>query len=370
MKIIPADIFFNLENIPTSRDFDDVYFSNANGVEETDYVFIEGNDLPSRWTTHGKTHFCIGETGFGTGLNFFRTIQQFQLFRQNNPAHVLTTLIFVSTEKHPLTKADASSLYQHWRSEQFLITNEDANCLVQQWIDQYPIAVEGIHRRHFVFEEQQCEVTLDLHYGDAIASFAQIQQTKNGVVDAWFLDGFAPSKNDSMWTSALYKSMAKLSKTGSTFATFTAAGSVKRGLIAAGFDVKKRKGFGKKREMLVGLFANDLDKEPVSNINDPGQYSALNNSRNKIDVNQAPYFVRSNANSSENITIVGSGLAGALVALKLTQQGKKVNLLWQGNIPADGASGNPVGGFYPQLNAQNNQASQIQLHSFLYAYEF
>jgi len=370
MKVTPADIFFNPDNTPTSRDFDDVYFSNANGVKETDYVFIDGNDLSNRWISHNETHFCIAETGFGTGLNFFRTIQQFQLFRQNNPVHVLTTLIFISTEKHPLTKRDANNLYQHWRSEQFLVTSEDVNCFMQQWIKQYPIAVEGIHRRHFEFEQQNCEVTLDLHYGDAIASFAQIQQTRTGVVDAWFLDGFAPSKNDSMWTQLLYDNMAKLSKTGSTFATFTAAGAVKRGLIAAGFDVKKRKGFGKKREMLVGVLANNIRKETVSNNHDSQQQPTLNNSRIKIDANQAPYFVRSKANSNDSITIFGSGLAGAMVALKLTQQGKKVNLLWQGKLPADGASGNPIGGFYPQLNAQNNQASQIQLHSFLYACEF
>lgn len=368
MKVRTADIFFNPENTPTSRDFNDVYFSNANGVDETDYVFIDGNDLVNRWQTHKEMHFCIAETGFGTGLNFLRTVQQFQLFRQDHPTHVLTTLIFISTEKHPITKSDATNIYEYWYSESFLLKNEEDKRFLQQWIDQYPISVEGVHRRHFKLAEQSAEVTLDLHYGDAIKSLTQIQQSKHGVIDAWFLDGFAPSKNDSMWTQSLFNTMAKLSKAGSTFATFTAAGFVKRGLITAGFEVNKRKGFGKKREMLIGRFSNKANEHLSAIEEDFAQSQVIKHK--KIDVNQAPYFLREGSSNQHSITIVGNGIAGAIMALKLTQQGKKVHLLWQGSAPADAASGNPIGGFYPQLNAQHNHASDIQLHSFMYACEF
>ena len=375
MKVTSANISFNPENTPTSQDFNDVYFSNTNGVDETDYVFIGGNDLLSRWENHTHANFCIAETGFGTGLNFFRTIQHFKFFRQKNPEHLLTNLHFISTEKHPLTKADASNIYQKWRNERFLVSCDDEYADLAQWIRQYPLAVEGIHRRHFTNMTLKCEVVLDLHYGDAIDSLLQIQQTPNGLVDAWFLDGFAPSKNDSMWTQALYEIMARLSKFGCTFATFTAAGLVKRGLLAVGFNVEKRKGFGKKREMLIGTFSQDSCQQSTNDIQAALVYSDTHNSNmsftpQKLKSNQAPYFIRTGSSNTHKITIVGNGLAGAMVALKLTQQGKKVELLWQGNTPADGASGNPVGGFYPQLNAQNNQASQLQLHSFLYAVEF
>lgn len=370
MKVTSANISFNINNTPISRDFDDVYFSTTDGVKETDYVFIEGNDLRRKWHAHCETHFCIAETGFGTGLNFFSTIQHFQLFRQNNPEHCLSKLIFISSEKYPLAKVDASSLYEHWANAQFLLSGDAKNLFLQQWIDQYPVPVEGIHRRHFLCEEQKCEVVLDLHYGDAIKSFEQIQQSQNGVIDAWFLDGFSPNKNNSMWGQDLYKIMAKLSKVGATLATFTSASEVNRGLVAAGFEISKRKGFGKKREMLTGVFTNSVNKQSISHAAINKVHSSLRIPYEKIDANQAPYFARTSTNSSNTITIFGNGLAGAIMAFKLTQQGKKVNLLWRGNIPADGASGNPIGGFYPQLNAQNNQASQIQLHSFLYACEF
>lgn len=368
IKVTSATIYLTPENTPRSADFDDVYFSNSNGLQETDYVFVDGNDLIAKWESHKNSHFCIAETGFGTGLNFFRTVQHFLCFRRKHPEHKLTTLNFISTEKHPLTKTDASSLYQKWKSENFLSTNDLENSMMKQWIDQYPIAVEGLHRRHFDLEHINGVVILDLHYGDAINSFSQIQQTPGGAVDAWFLDGFAPSKNDSMWTESLYKSMAKLSKTGSSFATFTAAGAVKRGLSAAGFTVKKRKGYGRKREMLVGVFeSTPIDYKIDSSSQHKLDYASH---RSKIDANQAPYYIRSTMQPLDEITVVGSGLAGAMIALKLTQRGKKVKLLWKEDNVADGASGNPIGGFYPQLNAQNNQASIIQLHSFLYASEF
>jgi tRNA 5-methylaminomethyl-2-thiouridine biosynthesis bifunctional protein len=386
-KITPAIMYINDTNTPASREFDDVYFSVNNGALESDYVFIRGNDLFNRWINHKNinnaanfpTYFCVAETGFGTGLNFFRTIQYFQQFRRIYPNHPLKKLIYITTEKHPLSIQDARHVVEHWRKSDFLSTlsSDDImggspldNTLVpnvydvcNMWLSHYPVAVAGIHRRHFNLNEAnyEGEVVLDLHFGDAADSFAQIQNTPAGLVDAWFLDGFAPSKNDSMWSQSLFEQMANLSKANATFATFTAAGNVKRGLQSSGFCVVKRKGFGRKREMLVGeLETVSLPQDKSTSLHLP-----------PLSKFQAPYYLRSGLISQEqDITIVGSGLAGALMALKLTQQGKNVHLIWQGELPGECASGNPIGGFYPQLNAQHNIASQLQLHSFLYASEF
>ena len=361
-NIASADIYLNEQSIPVSNTYCDVYFSKANGAQETDYVFIQANELHAQWMNHASEHYCIAETGFGSGLNFFRCVQHFLYFRRTHPNHILTTLNFISTEKHPLKKQDAVTILQHWQNDNFLDypAHPSTNIyeLTQQWLAQYPHALAGIHRRPFVIPSETCQthVLLDIHYGDAAVSLAQIEQTPNGVVDAWFLDGFAPSKNDSMWTQTLYEQMARLSKANATFATFTAAGAVKRGLQSAGFTVVKQKGFGHKREMLTGIF----DKA-VSGIS------------TKKSPLHAPYFARTHTHITHNnapVMVVGNGLAGALLALKLTQRGKHVDLFWQGSVSSDGASGNPIGGFYPQLNAQHNVASQLQLHSFLYASEF
>ena len=78
------------------------------------------------------------------------------------------------------------------------------------------------------------------------------------IADAWLLDGFAPAKNAEMWSSTIFEHITNLSKTNTTFATFTSASTVRRGLQAAGFEVKKQAGFGKKREMLSGFFAGGV----------------------------------------------------------------------------------------------------------------
>src|SRR5690606_21956842 len=73
-------------------------------------------------------------------------------------------------------------------------------------------------------------------------------------VDAWFLDGFAPGKNPQMWSAELFKVIGRLSRSGTTAATFSAAGVVKQGLRNAGFNVRKVAGFGRKREMVSAIF--------------------------------------------------------------------------------------------------------------------
>jgi tRNA 5-methylaminomethyl-2-thiouridine biosynthesis bifunctional protein len=71
-------------------------------------------------------------------------------------------------------------------------------------------------------------------------------------VDAWFLDGFAPSKNPQMWSAQLFEHMAKVTVKGGTVATYSVARTVCQGLEQAGFTIEKIPGFGKKRHMLTG----------------------------------------------------------------------------------------------------------------------
>lgn len=357
MKVSPAQVHFNDIGTPCSSEYDDLYFSNDNGMAETDYVFIQGNNLHSRWLAHENAFYCIAETGFGTGLNFLYTAFLFEKFVQAHPQHVLKHLYFISTEKHPIKKETLTKI---------LIQFESLKPYCDLLLSVYPDSSHGVHRRHITQN-----ICLDLHYGDAKTSLADIKSLKEGVVDSWFLDGFAPSKNPDMWHSSLFSEVARLSKAKANFATFTAAGIVKRGLAEHGFLISKRKGFGRKRDMLVGVYDKDASFQAASLKQYPAEHCK----------NQAPYYYRHSINlesdtriqqekSKLKVSIVGNGIAGAITALKLVQLGVSVDIFWRGSNPADGASGSPVGGFYPQLNAQMNTASQIQLQSFYYAQHF
>jgi tRNA U34 5-methylaminomethyl-2-thiouridine-forming methyltransferase MnmC len=77
-----------------------------------------------------------------------------------------------------------------------------------------------------------------------------------GRADAWFLDGFSPAKNPELWSSNLMHEVARHTAPGGTFATYTAAGHVRRALSGAGFTVTRQPGFGRKRHMSTGTLAD------------------------------------------------------------------------------------------------------------------
>jgi len=219
------------DGLPYSAEFQDVYFSSDNGLLETEYVFLQGNDLAARWQHAGLTQFTIMETGFGTGLNFLCAAKLWLEFAPED-----AVLHFVSVEKYPLTLNDIAAALALW---------PQLTALSTPLLHQYNTL---INEQTISLYEQR--VQLSVHIGDATEQLAHI----GNIADAWFLDGFSPAKNPAMWHAGLFFEMAKHAQVSTTFATFTSAGDVRRRLINAGFKVNKRTGFGKKREMLYGQF--------------------------------------------------------------------------------------------------------------------
>lgn len=316
MKLTPvehAQLTWNDQGTPVSRAFDDVYFSNDNGLEETRYVFLNGNQLPARFDTHPRDLFIVAESGFGTGLNFLTLWQAFDRFCAAHPTATLQRLHFISCEKYPLTQADLVAAHARWPE-----LAPWAEQLQQQW----PAALPGCQRLLF----NQGKVTLDLWLGDINALIDTFDDSLHAQADAWFLDGFAPAKNPEMWTPALFAAMARMTRPGGTLATFTSAGFVRRGLQEAGFSMMKTKGFGHKRDMLTGVMAQTLVTPP-----------------------RHPWYARPPADSQE-VALVGGGIASAMLALALLRRGWRVTLYCADDAPALGASGNRQGALYPLLN--------------------
>ena len=328
-----AKIHFNQENTPVSDKFDDVYFSNQDGLAETHYVFLEGNQLWERWVNYQEAHFVIAETGFGTGLNFFAVTTLFREFRQKHPDSPLKRLYFTSFEKYPLP---LDALQQaHLAYPQF---SHLAQHLQLNWLN----PIQGCYRFHFD------ETTLDLWFGDVAENLPQLGDYMNGKIDAWFLDGFAPSKNPDMWNEQLYQQMFRFTKLQGTFATFTAASAVRKGLENAGFNMTKRKGFGKKRECLSG---QKTQEKPT----------ALS----------APWFHSQPANlNKQDIAIIGGGIASLCTAISLVKCGAKITIYCEAEQTALNASGNKQGAFYPQLSDDNERNIRFYIHAFAYGHQF
>ena len=221
---------WSVENVPRSLRFGDLYFSDLDGLDETKYVFLNGNRLPEIWMCTDR--FIIAETGFGTGLNFFAT---WQLWRENSTPN--GNLIYYSIEKYPLTISQIVKSIGHW---------SDLKPLLEEFKKDY--ASTEVNSQTILFDEGR--VTLKLIFGDVKEVLSQATFSS----DAWFLDGFAPSCNPEMWSDEVFLEVARLSKKGTRLATFTAASAVRRGLRDVGFDMVKIPGFGRKREMLTGHF--------------------------------------------------------------------------------------------------------------------
>lgn len=323
--ITHAQLDWDDQGRPHSRVFDDVYFSDKSGLEETRYVFLEQNRLQERFAAlpvDGR--LVIGETGFGTGLNF---LCAWQLFEQHAVAGA--RLHFVSVEKYPLSHADLQRALALW---------PELQPFAEQLLAQYIAIHQGFQR--LVLDNGR--VTLTLLIGDALEQLPQL----DAQVDAWFLDGFAPAKNPDMWTAELFAELARLAAPGSTISTFTSTGWVRRLINAAGFKMKRTPGIGHKWEILRGEFLGWPAETPAPAA-------------------AKPWFARPPAIEGErHAMVIGGGLAGCATAASLAARGWRVSLLERHAALAQEASGNPQGVLYLKLSAHGTALSQLILSGF------
>lgn len=209
--------------VPVSQRFDDPYYSLDNGLAEARHVFLAGNALPQRFSPD----FHIAELGFGTGLNLVAARLAWRA------ADVPGRLRFTSFEAFPMPPEDAlRALSAFPEASPFAA---DVAALLST--PQQPLIRDDIE--------------ISLIVGDARDTLPGWQ----GRADAWFLDGFSPARNPELWGSDLMAEVARHTTPGGSFATYTAAGDVRRALAAAGFDVIRVPGFGRKRHMTTGTLA-------------------------------------------------------------------------------------------------------------------
>lgn len=313
-------------DIPVSKQFGDVYFSKDNGLLETRHVFLQGNDLDTRLAAlHDFEYFSVGETGFGTGLNILALWQLWQQVRPDNHSH----LHAISVEKFPLSKPDLIRALNVW---------PELQPLAAQLIAQYPEPIAGCHRLNFPEER----FSIDLWLGDAHDVFPVM--VKTATVNAWFLDGFAPSCNPDMWEENVLKNIVRLSDIGTTFSSFSVAGVLKRGLREHGITITRPRGFAHKREMLKAFWLvpesseQDEKKNPVTQV----------------------------VNKQRQIAIIGAGIAGLSTAWAFAQRGHQVRI-YEKLAPLCGGSGNPLALLNPKLSPIEQSSEHLMTLSWLYA---
>jgi tRNA 5-methylaminomethyl-2-thiouridine biosynthesis bifunctional protein len=302
----PSPIYWRDDGFPGSSLYGDVYFSSQDGLAETRAVFLAGCGLPQAWK--GRRSFTVGELGFGTGLNIAALLQ---LWRETKAPGARLSIFTI--EAHPMSRQDAARALGHWPE-----LGEAAQVLLDAW----PGVARGFHR----IDLPAFDAVLDI----AILDAAEALDRWTGPADAWFLDGFAPSANPAMWSEERLAQVGRRSAPGARAATFTVAGVVRRGLAAAGFEVSKQPGFGRKKERLEARWPG----EGVDAAVPPGP-----------------------------IAVIGAGIAGAGTVRAIRAIGGEARL-FDALGPASGASGNPAALMTPRLDSGDGPPARLFAQAF------
>lgn len=338
VPIIPAEISWHLD-VPFSVAFDAVYYAPDNALEYFQQVYIEGNNLITRWQQlpdKNTSRFTIGETGFGTGVLF---LLSWYLWEQYAPKNA--QLHFFSCELHPLSVDDLKRALSSW---------PELGKYAQELIDQYPILTPGFHRLSFA----KGRVRLNLMLGDALESFEQLLDSadpqleftmRNIYFDAWYLDGFAADKNAAMWSESLIKVIAMLSKQGTSLAASTSSDQVRTHLQEHGFEVNQNKACENAITAIKVAPAKNRYRKP-----------------------HTPWHKdRKSSYKEKTAIIIGAGLSGCFTAHLLSKSGWQVSIIDELEGIGAAASGNQHAVLIPKLSAYRSPLTQFMQSSFLYA---
>ncbi len=219
--------------------YDDRYFDVVDAIEEARHIFFHGCGLPAAIAdaARGSRACSIGETGFGAGRLLLALID----FLEEEGVRGLA-IAYHSVELHPVNAERMAAILAGFRPR--------LSRLIDLLVDAYgrlDITRPGWHE--LVVERPFGVLTLKLFIGEAL----DMVKALPAPCDAWFLDGHGPKKNPSIWRPELLMAVGHKTRPGGACATFTVAGSVRRGLEAAGFDVEQRPGLGGKKAVLRGV---------------------------------------------------------------------------------------------------------------------
>ena len=313
-----AQVIFK-DGIPFSPEFDDIYFNADDPIGQSEYVFNSVFD--EIWDK--KSEFNVLETGFGAGLNLLCAFKRFK-----NSDKFLN---FVSIEKTPIARDDLAKIYANF-SELADVSGE--------LLGAYPPLVRGFHRLNLA-----PNVTLTLCFGDV----DEVLDELSFIADAVFMDGFAPAKNEAMWSELVCAKIANLCAFGASVCTYSASGALKRALQNSGFEVNLLKGYSKKREMLRAKFGGERQ------------------ARSEIWFSR---FDPTSMAAPKSALVIGGGVAGCVCAFKLRQRGLDVTIAEKrGDIALNG-SGNHCGILMPLITKPTVNLGRMHMNAFLQAARF
>ena len=200
-----------------SKFYNDIYFDKANGMQESDHVYLKTNNLEMKFKNTDM--FTIAELGFGTGLN--------TLLTASHNLKVKKKVYYHGIEAYPVNKRELDLLnYDNIIKSEASIFRLIHDCL---W-----------NKTHEILPNFFLKKKLDF--------FSNVNEIN--MFNVIYFDAFGPRVQPNLWTEFIFKKMYDSLRLNGILVTYSAKGSVRRNLQSVGFLVERLPGPPGKREML------------------------------------------------------------------------------------------------------------------------
>lgn len=197
-------------------DWQEQYHSKHGAIQEAYHVFIKsGLDL------FNDQELNILEIGFGTGLNAFITLIEYE--KRN------LQIKYTGVEAYPVSPEELEQL--NYLEELESLSRKDDFDLM-----------------HASAWGKEIEITANFHLTKQQKFFKDIDETDR--FDLIYFDAFGARVQPELWTVKIFQIMFNAMKRGGVLVTYAAKGSVRRAMLEVGFLVERLPGPPGKREML------------------------------------------------------------------------------------------------------------------------
>lgn len=216
--IVKPDIVVSQDGSHTLRHplTGELYHSLRGAVGESEHVFIRAG-----FQAVDKMHVRVFEMGFGSGLNALLTL--------NEAIKTGKKVDYHTVELYPVDPDTAKKL-------RFVSEKAQKDAFRQ------------MHRSPW---NEPVMITKDFRLTKAQKSLADIEF--DTIFDVIFFDAFSPDVQPELWTEKIFRKLFEYTAENGILVTYSAKGTVKRALRAAGYEVRRLPGALGKRHMVQAI---------------------------------------------------------------------------------------------------------------------